>query len=120
MARTPKQKELINSRLLKEYASWVYCTNCGKTVAYLCYVTYDDFNFTYSCACGSKGEVHISFDEVQDTSVGDKPLVAIKNRLCCPNDESPLVTLVDKNLESYAYSVVCKNCNTQYVADKDA
>ena len=33
MARTPEIKELQNARLLKEYASWIYCTGCNQTVA---------------------------------------------------------------------------------------
>ena len=48
MARSPKIKEIVNSRLLKDYASWIYCTSCNKTVAYLCYVTYDLFSFEYT------------------------------------------------------------------------
>jgi len=47
MGRVVKTKKLENARLLKEYASWIYCTSCEKTVAYLCYVTYGQ-GFTFS------------------------------------------------------------------------
>lgn len=114
MARVLKKKELVRSRLLKEYASWIYCTSCNQTVAYLCYVTYDAFDFAYTCTCGSKGEVHLAFDEIQDRQTSDAPLVPVKNRQCCPADQSPLVSFVEKNLESYTCEVVCKACATRY------
>lgn len=114
LARTPKRKELVNSRLLKDYASWIYCEGCNKTVAYLCYVTYDLFDFEYTCLCGNRGEVHIEFDRDSDFQTSDEPLLPIKNRLCCPADGSPLVTFVDKNLESFKCDIVCKGCGTLY------
>ena len=113
MARTPITKELVNSRLLKEYASWIYCTECNKTVAYLCYVTYDNFAFEYECSCGSKGSVHIEFEHTP-MKQSEQPLELIKNRLCCPVDKSPLVTFVDKNLKAYSYSIGCKECQNTY------
>ena len=81
LARKPKQKELQNSRLLKEYASWAYCTACNKTVAYLCYVTYDLFDFEYTCNCGNHGKVYIEFDRSKSVQ-SDQALIVIKNRLC--------------------------------------
>ena len=113
MARKPTRKELHCSRLLKDYASWIYCEGCGKTVAYLCYVTYDAFDFEYTCNCGSCGSVRIEFEHETATK-SDMPLVALKNRLCCPQDASPLLTLVEKNLASARFSVVCNSCNTEY------
>ena len=118
MARTPIRKELMNSRLLKDYASWIYCTGCNKTVAYLCYVTYDSFTFEYECRCGSKGSVHISFEH-GELKQSDAALIPIKNRLCCPEDESPLVSFVNKNLRSYTFSVGCKVCQTVYSGSED-
>ena len=113
MARKPITKELVNARLLKEYASWIYCTECNKTVAYLCYVTYDSFDFKYECHCGGKGSVHIEFEHAP-MEQGQRPLETIKNRLCCPKDKSPFVTFVDKNLKGYSYSIGCKECQTKY------
>ena len=113
MARQPNQKRLENSRLLKDYASWVYCNNCNKTVAYLCYVTYDLFDFKYTCNCGSKGKVYIEFEH-NKPKMSEKQLKTIKNRLCCSEDDAPLVTIVDKNLKDYKFNIVCNKCNTNY------
>lgn len=118
MARKPSCKELKNTRLLKEYASWIYCESCNKTVAYLCYVTYDSFDFTYTCGCGGSGYVHIEFERENDVSKSTEPLIDIKNRLCCPEDKSPLVTFVEKNLKTCNCSVVCKECGVEYTAIK--
>ena len=115
MPRKPIKKDLVNTRLLKDYASWIYCTGCEKTVAYLCYVTYDSFSFDYECSCGGKGRVQIEFEH-EPMKRTDKELVTIKNRLCCPDDKSPLVTFVDKNLKRYSYSIGCQACRTCYAA----
>jgi len=115
LARKPKSKECQNTRLLKPYASWIYCEGCNKTIAYLCYVTYDAFAFTYTCACGNCGSVSIQFEH-EVPSVSDKPLAVIKNRLCCPVDSAPLLTVVEKNLVSYSYRIVCNTCHTAYSA----
>ena len=113
MSRKPIRKELENTRLLKEYASWIYCTGCEKTVAYLCYVTYDLFEFDYTCGCGSHGRVSIEFAH-EKPEVSDTPLKPVKNRLCCPKDGAPLVTVVDKNVTGYRLRVLCNTCHTEY------
>ena len=113
MARKPKQKSLENSRLLKEYASWIYCTECNKTVAYLCYVTYYLFDFEYTCNCGNHGKVHIEFEH-NNPARSNQPLTIIKNRLCCPNDQSPLFTIIDKNIKDYRFKIICNTCDTEF------
>ena len=113
MARKPTLRELKNTRLLKEYASWIYCEGCNNTVAYLCYVTYDLFTFNYICKCGCHGSVRIEFAH-DEPKTSDTPLQTVKNRLCCPTDAAPLLTLVEKNLDEYAYRVLCNACNTEY------
>jgi hypothetical protein len=113
MARKPIIKELTNSRLLKDYASWIYCMSCDKTVAYLCYVTYDAFDFEYTCTCGSHGHVRIEFERGEGAK-SSLPLIQIKNRLCCPSDNSPLLTIVEKNVDKYCFRVVCNSCDTEY------
>ena len=113
MARKPEQKTLENSRLLKEYASWIYCTKCNKTVAYLCYITYDLFDFEYTCNCGNHGKVFIEFEHDNPTQ-SNQSLTTIKNRLCCPNDQSPLLTIVDKNIKDWQYRIICNTCNTEF------
>ena len=113
MARKAKQIKLENSKLLKEYASWIYCDACNKTVAYLCYVTYDLFDFEYTCKCGNHGCVFIEFEH--DTPAKSKqPLQLVKNRLCCPQDNSPLFTVVEKNIDEARFRIVCNTCNTEY------
>ena len=113
MARKTKEKNLINSRLLKEYASWIYCEACNNTVAYLCYVTYDLFDFEYTCKCGSRGHVFIEFEH-DIPAKSKQPLYLAKNRLCCPKDESPLLAVVEKNIDEARFRIVCNTCNTEY------
>ena len=113
MARKPKQKELRNARLLKEYASWIYCESCNKTVAYLCYVTYDLFDFEYTCKCGNHGSVFVEFEH-DAPEKSNFPLHFAKNRLCCPKDDAPLLTIVEKNIIEARFCIVCNTCNTEY------
>lgn len=113
MARIPKRKELENTRLANTYGGWVYCGGCNKTIGYLCYVTYDIVKFDYHCKCGNHGRVEIAFED--DTArLAEERLVTLKNRLCCPADNSPLITLLTKNLDTYDCKIVCKNCNVKY------
>ena len=114
MARTPTEKTLHNTRLLKDYASWVYCTACQQTVAYLCYVTYDEVDLDYTCTCGSQGHVHIRFAREEATNPSATSLITVKNRLCCPQDQSPLLTIVEKNLQAAQVRVICRSCRTEY------
>lgn len=118
MARIVKIKKLENARLLKEYASWIYCTSCEKTIAYLCYVTYDKFDFQFTCNCGCHGSVYIDFDELENTQASSKSLESIKNRMCCPNDKSALVTFVEKNLKSYYCKISCLKCGQEFSHSK--
>ena len=119
MARTPKFKKLTNSKLLKEYASWIYCTDCNKTVAYLCYVTYDCFEFEYTCDCGGSGKVNIEFEHPGPVKSTDR-LKLIKNRLCCPKDDSPLLSIVQKNLKNYKFRIVCNCCAHEFVGQNES
>lgn len=118
MARTPIIKELVNTRLASGYGGWIHCDSCGKNIGYLCYVTYDSFRFEYKCQCGSSGYMHIAFEDVSSASIGDEKLITIKNRLCCPSDQSPLFTILEKSLSNYKYEVVCKACNTKFLEEK--
>ncbi len=108
------EKTLINSKLLKNYASWMYCEKCNNTVGYLCYTTYNSFKFEFECKCGNKGVVKISLEERNDTYESDVPLNIVKNRFCCPKDDSPLFSVVYKNVKNYRYSLTCRNCNSIY------
>ncbi|WP_303869660.1 hypothetical protein [Acetobacterium wieringae] len=118
MARIPAYKELINTRLANAYGGWIYCEGCNKTIGYLCYVTYDLFRLNYQCKCGNCGSVHITFEPKSIKPTNSKQsLIQIKNRLCCPEDKSPLTTLLEKNLDSYKYEINCSACNTKYQVD---
>ncbi|PKM74284.1 MAG: hypothetical protein CVU92_06110 [Firmicutes bacterium HGW-Firmicutes-17] len=115
MARIPAYKELINTRLANTYGGWIYCEGCNKTIGYLCYVTYDLFRFDYRCKCGNCGSVHLVFErQSTEQTSSEQSLITIKNRLCCPEDKSPLATILVKNLDSYKYEISCKACNTKY------
>ena len=113
MARIVRKKELKNSKMLKEYASWIYCDKCNNTIAYLCYVTYDLFDFNYECNCGNVGNIYIDFKEDISKKSNEK-LKIIKNRMCCPNDTSPLMSIINKNIINYQYEIVCNYCNTKF------
>lgn len=118
MARTTKIKELSNTRLANKYGGWIYCENCCKTIGYLCYVTYDSFKLSYKCKCGGCGNMYIVFEDCTSFDTSKSKLLTVKNRLCCRSDQSPLFTILDKNLESYQYEVVCHTCNSKYAAEK--
>jgi len=118
MARKPVMKELKNTKLASGYGGWIYCVHCGENIGYLCYVTYDNFNFEYQCQCGQHGSIHIAFDNVERGEQSNNKLVGIKNRLCCPNDQSPLLTILEKKLVSYKYAIDCVSCKTKYMEEK--
>lgn len=114
MARELKTKELINTRLANTYGGWIYCGSCDNTIGYLCYVTYKRFKLDYKCKCGSEGSACLSFDDKDTAKTAEQKLIVRKNRLCCPADESPLVTVLAKKLLSYESEIVCEACNTEY------
>lgn len=116
MARNLKTKELVNTRLAANYGGWMYCDSCNQNIGYLCYVTYDKFELDYTCNCGSKGRAFLDFEDSKEGTLDDKDLVLVKNRLCCPNDESPLFTVLDNKLKNYSYRVTCKGCSKEFTS----
>ncbi len=118
MARDLKTKELKNTRLATNYGGWMYCDCCNENIGYLCYSTYDRINFEYLCSCGSRGSIFIDFLDSRDGSVSERELVTIKNRLCCPKTDDPLITILDKKLSSYQLQITCKSCGTIYHKEK--
>ena len=118
MARIPKVKELINTRLASTYGGWIYCDYCGQNIGYLCYVTYDHFTFDYKCKCGHHGHMHISFQDSNYIKTSQDKFIIIKNRLCCPHDHSPLLTIFSEKLEDYKFEIVCVECKRKYQEEK--
>lgn len=118
MSRTPKEKDLVNTKLASGHGGWIYCESCGENIGYLCYVTYDRFHFSYQCKCGGCGSMHLVFEAGDSVNRSNNSLVTIKNRLCCPHDNSPLFTILYKKLQSYQYEVVCTKCGATYAEEK--
>jgi len=107
-------KKLKNSRMLKNTGSWLYCDKCNKTVGYLCYTTYQSFKYNFECKCGNLGSFALSYDTDNNIEKSIKELKLKKNRLCCPNDEAPLFTIVEKNIKNYSYEVCCNKCYNKF------
>lgn len=114
MAQRLKTKELVNTKLLNNYGSWIYCSSCEQTIGYLCYVTYHSVMLKYTCKCGNKGSIHIEKEDKIEPVPSSKSLITIKNRLCCPEDHSPLITILTQKLEHTACRIVCQNCSHEY------
>lgn len=107
-------KEIENGRLLKKNGSWMYCDKCNNTVGYLCYSTYQSVKFNFQCKCGSSGSFNLKYATDLNAIKSSKQLTKNKNRLCCPNDESPLFSIADKNIEKLDYAIVCKECGCEF------
>ena len=119
MPRVLKNKELINTRLATNYGGWMYCCNCNENIGYLCYSTYDRFELEYKCRCGSTGKASLDFIDSQQGKNSEKELILIKNRLCCPNDNDPLVTILENKIASYKIKIMCKSCESIFTKFKD-
>lgn len=117
--RMPKEKPVVkteNAHFLKGHASWLYCDHCNQTIAYLCYVTYRYFHFSFLCLCGCKGWVENSYEEIGLNQIANGKLIrsVVNKRYCCEKDESALFSPVPKNLKLYKAQIVCASCNTKY------
>jgi len=114
MARAIKNKELENTRLATNYGGWMYCDKCNENIGYLCYSTYDRLELKYQCNCGSTGSVLLDFKDSKLGKYCNDELVIVKNRLCCPKDNDPLITVLDKKVSSYEMQITCKSCEKIY------
>ncbi len=114
MARVLKNKELVNTRLATNYGGWMYCDKCNENIGYLCYSTYDSLELKYKCNCGSQGSALLDFEDSKIGKNSKDELVILKNRLCCPKDKEPLITILDKKVESYEMEITCKSCESIY------
>ena len=118
MAKEIRNKKLINTRLANNYGGWIYCDNCDENIGNLCYQTYDSVNFKYVCNCGSEGSLEIDFVDSKEKRDDSSEMITIKNRLCCPKDNEPLITLLDKKIDHYEMKITCKACGNQYIKVK--
>ena len=120
MAREKPIVTTQNAHYLKGHASWLYCDNCNKTVAYLCYVTYQYFRFDFTCACGCEGFAENRYGDIDLSNLPTGELFrnTANKRYCCAKDESPLFSPVSKNLKSYSAVIVCKECGVHYAANE--
>ena len=114
MARVLKNKELVNTRLANSYGGWMYCDKCNENIGYLCYSTYDRLELKYKCNCGSQGSAILDFEDSKTGQNCNDNLIMVKNRLCCPKDNEPLITILDKKVESYELEITCKACSSTY------
>lgn len=118
MARILKNKELVNTKLATNYGGWMYCEACEENIGYLCYSTYDRIELNYVCQCGSKGSAFLDFQDSHEGSDSQNELVIVKNRLCCPKDKEPLITILEKKLTSYELKITCKACEQIYKQER--
>ena len=123
MAARNIERKNTNSRLLKNYGSWLYCTNCNKTVAYICYTTYQWIKISFQCTCGSNGDLELKETGAILAEQIDhyNKLIIKNNRYCCAVDEEPLFSLVAKQTTMFEYAVSCLKCKTLYrgIFDKE-
>lgn len=63
------------------------------------------------------GSAIINFEDTENAIISDKELVTIKNRFCCPEDETPLITILSKNVKEYKLEISCKACNKKYISE---
>lgn len=110
MARAVKNKELVNTRLAANYGGWMYCDQCNENIGYLCYATYDRLELKYKCNCGSIGSAVLDFEDSNTGKDCSDELITVKNRFCCPQDNAPLITILDKKVSGYELKITCKAC----------
>lgn len=119
MARKLKTKTLENTRLAANYGGWMYCDQCGENIGYLCYSTYDRLEFQYQCNCGSIGHACLEFEDSKTGQDVNDDMITVKNRLCCPHDKEPLITILDKKVSGYEMKITCKACGHRYKKSKE-
>ena len=104
----------MNTRLAANYGGWMYCDKCNENTGYLCYATYDRLEFKYKYNSVSIGIALLYFEDSEIAQNRNDELVIIKNRFCCLNDNSPLITILDKKVTDYEMRITCKSCKRVY------
>lgn len=120
MSRTINHRILTNTRLASNYGGWIYCNQCGGNIGNLCYATYDNLQFAYTCNCGNHGSIKLDFDDSQTGKPSASDFITIRNRFCCPEDNEPLITILDQKVSDYDLQVTCKACNHTYHKQKNS
>ena len=110
------KREISNGRMLKKNGSWLYCNSCNNTVGYLCYSKYDHFEYITKCKCGETSSFTLTYVK-SELNINSEQLKLVKNRYCCTNDDSPLFTIVHKNIKAYKCTVICKECKKAYISE---
>lgn len=60
----------------------------------------------------------MDFEDSKIGEISNDELVVVKNRLCCPKDSEPLITILEKKVASYEMKITCKSCETIYQKEK--
>ena len=89
-----------------------------QLATWLCYSTYDRLELKYKCNCGSQGSALLDFEDSKIGQNCNDELIIIKNRFCCPKDQEPLITILDKKVASYEMKITCKSCSQIYKKEK--
>ena len=104
-----------NCRLLKSYGSWLYCSHCNKTVAYLCYTGYKQIILAFECSCGAHGKILLKESGAEPaTTPSAGELELMKNRYSCPKDGTAFFSVVGERAKSVSYQVQCADCGLSY------
>lgn len=118
MSRNIREKELIGTRLANNYGGWIYCNRCNENIGFLCYATYDEILLKYRCQCGNQGKIRINFEDSETGKQSARILEIIRNRLCCPENHAPLITILENKISNYHLEITCQSCHSVYMADK--
>lgn len=60
------------------------------------------------------GKVLLDFCDSKIGQNCSQELIVIKNRFCCPKDNNPLITILDKKISNYEMKITCKSCENIY------
>ena len=104
----------LGTRIAHDNGSRIYCSQCGNAVAVLSDSHSDYFKYHYKCNCGNQGSIELGHKAKEDLFEMDSALEITRKRMRCPNDDSPLLSILDKNVERFEYEVICKTCGGAY------
>lgn len=94
--------------------SWFYCGGCAAALGYVYSATHRQLQLAFTCACGCFGTVELPHGSEQTIQASAAFLQKKNNQLCCPHDETPFFSLLEKKLVGYSYSAVCATCSAHF------